>query len=266
MKLHLFNIIPGLQPYIKVICSIEADGPADTNSPFRVLPDTCVELFVNYTDQDQTITVNNNIIVKQPRSFIISRMSRYMDVQGHSWPGCIAICFFPGAAFHFFQIPMNEVSDMMIGLDDLWKNIAKEMEERVTGAGNSEERVLIIQQYLLKQLAKQKERDRTIEHWLWQVNFFKGQLTVAELSRKVNISERQLGRRFNHSIGLSPKEFTRVNRFIHSLTHLKKYPSISLTEVAYESGYYDQAHFIHDCKKYTGLTPGELTTSGNIYY
>ena len=244
---------------------METESSADTVLPFRVLPDTCVELFINYIEPQQAITANN-IQVKQPNCFIVSRMSRYMDVEGHGRSGYITVCFFPGAASHFFPVSMNEISDEVIDLSDLWKNIAREMEERIDFAGNNHERVLIIQEYLLKQLAGQKESDKVVEHWLWQVNFFKGQLSVEELSRKVNISQRQLGRRFNQTIGLSPKEFTGVTRFIHSLTHLKKYPSISLTGIAYESGYYDQAHFIHDYKKYAGLTPGELLAAGNIHF
>jgi AraC-like DNA-binding protein len=36
---------------------------------------------------------------------------------------------------------------------------------------------------------------------------------------------------------------------------LARRQSISLTELAYRSGYFDQAHFIKDFKRYTGMTP-----------
>ena len=233
-------------------------------SSFRVLPDTCVELFVNYAGPGQTVTGGN--MVKHANCFIVSRMSRYMDVQNQEHWGFISVCFHPGAAAHFFPVAMHEVSDMVVGLNDLWKETAAELEERVAGANNNDERVLILQHYLIQQLKKQEKPDESIEHWLWQVNFYKGQLSVEGLSKKVNISQRQLGRRFNQAVGLSPKEYSRVARFIHSLAHLKKYPSITLTEIAYESGYYDQAHFIHDYRIYAGLTPGELIADSNILY
>ena len=265
MKLRLYNVIPPLQPYIKIICSMESENTGCNTSSFRVLPDTCVELFVNYEGSPQTVTADG-LANKQPNCFIVSRMSRYMDVQDHGRSSFISVCFLPGAAAHFFPVAMHEVSDAVIDLGDLWKNAAVEMEERVSFAVNNHERVAIIQEYLWRQLEKIKKSDTTVEHWLWQVNFFKGQLSVEDLSRKVNISQRQLGRRFNQTVGLSPKEFSRVTRFIHSLTHLKKYPSLSLTEIAYESGYYDQAHFIHDYKSYAGLSPGELVANTNILY
>jgi len=264
MELKLYDIIPSLQPYVKIICSMESGNGSCYASSFRVLPDTCVELFVNYEGSRQTVTAAG--VLKQPTCFIVSRMSRYMDVQEHGRSGFISVCFLPGAAANFFPVAMHEVSDSMINLCDLWKNVATEMEDQVSCAMNNYERVAIIQEYLTRQLEKLKNPDKTVEHWLWQVTFFKGQLTVEDLSRKVNISQRQLGRRFNQTVGLSPKEFSRVTRFIHSLRHLKKYPSLSLTEIAYESGYYDQAHFIHDYKNYAGLTPGELVADASILY
>lgn len=57
-----------------------------------------------------------------------------------------------------------------------------------------------------------------------------------------------------------------MNRFLYSLKVLKADPQLSLTEVAYESGYYDQAHFIHECHKYAGVTPAELLVCKSILF
>lgn len=243
---------------------MESENDSCYASSFRVLPDTCIELFVPYAGTRRTVSGAG--LQQQPNCFIVSRMSKYMDVQNQGRSGFVSVCFHPGAAAHFFPVGMHEVSDLVVGLNDLWKSIAVEMEERVVCAITNEERVSIVQQYLLQQLDRQTKPDIDVEHWLWQVNYFKGQLSVEELSRKFNISQRQLGRRFNQTVGLSPKEFSRVTRFIHSLTYLRKYPSLSLTEIAYESGYYDQAHFIHDYKDYSGHTPGELVVGAGVLY
>ena len=235
----------------------------ESSTPFRVLPDTCVELFISYVESP---VANLGTGTEKLRSFVVFRMSQFMDVEMATKAGCIAICFYPGAAYNFFSLPMNEVSDTVIDLNYLWKGIASEMEERVFEAGNNQERVNIIQQYLYMHLVKKIKIDKAVEQCLWQINYLKGQLSAKQLSEKINISQRQLGRRFNSYIGLSPKEFIRTARFIHSLKHLKRYPAVNLTEIAYESGYYDQAHFIREYKEFSGFTPGELIASDNIIY
>src|SRR5690606_9364089 len=91
MNLQLYPIIPKLRPYIKLICTMDCEDDADTRH-IRVLPDTCVELFVNYTGTPVAI-IGDELY---RRSIVTFRMSRPMDVQMRKGSGCLAICFFPG--------------------------------------------------------------------------------------------------------------------------------------------------------------------------
>jgi len=260
MRLQFYDIIPSMQPYIKLICSMDCDGEADSQY-IRVLPDACVELFVNYTKSPVAI-IDNEL---HKRSIVTFRMSRPMDVQMRKGTGCLAICFYPGMAHHFFQLPMHVLSDLTVSLSDLWNNMATEIEERLAGICNDEERVNLVQKYLLQLLTLDKH-DAQVAYCLNQVQLSRGLITVSKLTNNLGLSQRHLSRKFQQYVGLSPKEYLRVSRFICSLDHLKKYPALSLTEVAYESGYYDQAHFNRDYKAYTGHSPGQVVHSQHILY
>lgn len=264
MKLELYDIVPELQPFVKTISSIE--NPIGSNSSaFRVLPDTCVEIFFGYTNS--TIAkINGKKQFDSSRSFVASRMSRYMDVQLPANSGAIAVCFKSGAAFHFFNHPMKELTDDNILLSDLWGRKIDGLEENLSICNNNKERVDVIQSFLCQLIKGEPTNKNEYEYCLWQIKLFKGQMPLKTLSKKTNISQRQLARQFNSFLGLAPKEFSRITRFLNSLDNIKKYPSYSLTQVAYESGYFDQAHFIHDCKEFTGFTPKELITSKGIIF
>lgn len=263
MKTELYPILSELQPYVKVICSMESDTYTDTSS-FRVLPDTCVELFINFNNnQDSFTTVRGHRIFDTSQSFVISRMSDFMDIQLTNTTRFISICFYPSTAYLFFQLPMSEVANNLTNLHDLWKTEAKKLEEEIQQVRTNEQKVLAAQQHLLKQLRRNKT-DKTINYCMQTLKKANSAFSVAELANKVGVSQRQLSRKFNQCLGLSTKEFIHVSRFIGSLTHLKRYPAISLTDVAYASGYYDQAHFIHDYKTFTGLTPSALLSARNI--
>jgi AraC-like DNA-binding protein len=257
MALQLYTVIDKLRPYIKAICSMESQ-PGERNPALRVLPDTCVELFINYRDAPLTANVAGSLVT--------SRMSSFMDVEMLPGSGCIAVCFYPAAAWHFFSMPMNAITNGIIGLEHVWGTMAGEVEERIASARDNKERVTIIQQYLLRLFYTGYSNDKAVEHCLWQLNLFKGQLSAADLADKAGLSQRQLARRFNDRLGLAPKEYTRVSRFMHSLEVLKNNPAQSLTEIAYESGYYDQAHCIHEYREFAGLTPGELRAASHVLY
>lgn len=238
---------------------MDCDDDADT-CHIRVLPDACVELFISYTSMPVAI-IGNELYKK---SIITFRMSRPMDVQMRKGAGCLAICFHPGMAYNFIHLPMHVFTDTTTVLHDVWQDMASEIEDKLANACNNNVRVSIIEQYLVNQLAQSRD-DRQIAWCLRQAGSANA-LSVKQLSHETGLSQRHLSRRFQKCIGLSPKEYLRVGRFIRSLQHLKKHPAHSLTDIAYESGYYDQAHFIRDYKTYSGHTPREVAQSRNILY
>ena len=71
---------------------------------------------------------------------------------------------------------------------------------------------------------------------------------------------RQLERNFKKQIGLTPKQLSKVIRLQATLQMLLNQTTRTLTDIAYESEYYDQSHFIKDFKEFTGLTPKEFLT------
>nr|WP_237028599.1 helix-turn-helix domain-containing protein [Pedobacter steynii] len=243
-----------------MICTMDCEEDADTHH-IRVLPDTCVELFLNYTSKPVAM-IDNEF---HNRSIITSRMSRPMDVQMRKGAGCLAVCFYPGMASQFFRVSMQVLTDTTVALSDVWSGMAAELEDQLASLCTNEARVETVQKYLVQQLASDKH-DLQVAFCMKQARLSGGSIAVGKLSAEIGMSQRQLSRRFQENIGLSPKAYLRVFRFVQSLQHLKKYPLISLTEVAYQSGYYDQAHFIHDYRVYTGHSPSEVLDAQHILF
>lgn len=267
-QLHHIDLL--LKPYVRVICSMESSVPIGSMVPMRVLPDTCVELFINFCEPQQ-IQYTGMATTQPGRSFITSRMSHFMDVRSQGKVGFISVCFTGGNAYSFFSVPMHEMANQVVNLNDVWGGCADELQQRIDEATTTTQRVQLVQQHLIARLRKATLPDvgrsaAAVTFCLEQITRANGHLSVEDLARKAGISNRQLVRRFNERIGLSPKEFARITTFLNALKHLKNSSSLSLTEIAYESGYYDQSHFIHACRDYSGLTPRQLLATGNVLY
>ena len=80
-------------------------------------------------------------------------------------------------------------------------------------------------------------------------------MPVGVLAAELGWSRRHLAARFRDEVGLAPKALARLLRFERALELLG---TRSLADVAYECGYYDQAHFNRDFRAFAGATPGEL--------
>jgi AraC-like DNA-binding protein len=79
------------------------------------------------------------------------------------------------------------------------------------------------------------------------------------LAERCNLSVRQLQRQFDEATGVSPKTLARAIRFEAIRNRLMFEPKANFTDLAYEFGYADQAHFIHDFKAFTNKTPREFS-------
>jgi AraC-like DNA-binding protein len=77
---------------------------------------------------------------------------------------------------------------------------------------------------------------------------------VEELSDFVGISTRQLGRKFQQVLGMSPREFIatcRVMKACEMLSHTQK----SMTDIALDCGYYDQSDLSKHFHRIVGIAP-----------
>lgn len=78
---------------------------------------------------------------------------------------------------------------------------------------------------------------------------------VARAAASVCLSESHFRKLFKAGIGIGPKQFVRIRRIDRAVRAMAAGTARSLTELAYELGFYDQAHFIRDFKAITSLTP-----------
>jgi AraC-like DNA-binding protein len=62
---------------------------------------------------------------------------------------------------------------------------------------------------------------------------------------------------FKQHVGITPKAFMKIMRFQKAVMEIERCRSVNWAGVAYESGYYDQAHFIHDFRQFSGFTPAQ---------
>jgi AraC-like DNA-binding protein len=258
-----FQIVEPLRPFVKVIWSLESEQ--SYASPMRILPDSCVELVIHFNQPYKT-TFSNGKIEIQPQSFVVAQMKNFIDIEPNGKIGMISIRFSAQGAYHFFGMPMKEVANGIVDLKLIWNNLAKEIEERIVDCKTTSQRSDIFQGYLLRELKKNGKEDFAMDNCLRLIYSSTGQTRIEDLSYKTGLSNRQLVRKFNNTIGLSPKEFSRIIKFIGSMNYLKANKETNLSLAANECGYYDQAHFIRDFREYAGLTPGQFLTAQNVFY
>lgn len=169
----------------------------------------------------------------------------------------VGVALFPHAIPLLFGLSPQELNDQMIDLLPLLSNREEGLHEKICMAKSGGERINILASYLKnKILGKEMVKDKSILDALFEIRKLKGNINITEFIDHYFLSQKQFERKFLGYSGFTPKLYARIVRFENSVADYPKFSS--LTELAYASGYYDQAHFIHDFKKFAGFSPRQF--------
>lgn len=256
MNYQTFEPCNELRTLIKCYWTLES--PAEETPEIQtIVPDGCIEMIFHYGDLYRQYTENRNSII-QPKCFVIGQLTRPLEIEPTGKTGIFSVRFHPNGFFPFATIPVREMENTAVSLEKIFGKKGRAIEEKILNANSTFERIKLIESFLLNQLRDIKTVDRIVKSTVETILTANGQLKVDELSKLTNINRRQLVRRFYSTIGLSPKQLSKTIRLQATLKILLNKQFTSLTSLAYESGYYDQAHFIKDFKEFTGFTPKEF--------
>ena len=103
------------------------------------------------------------------------------------------------------------------------------------------------------QTVLKEEKEKFLPEAVLRIKSSLGEIGIKGLASDLGVSQSSLERGFKSRVGLSPKEYAGLIRFRNIFKFYNS--SSSLTELALDAGYYDQAHFIKDFKEFTGTTP-----------
>lgn len=241
-----------LQPYVRCFWVLEHDFEAGEQSyVYRSVADGCVEMVFHYQSAFEELTDNGT--GHNWLSGIHFQSNAYRRFETKSSFGIFGAYIYPFAIPYLFGIPSHQTSNEMLELDTFLPVEGSVLEEQIMLARDNEERVALLTAFLEKRLLAVKAKDPAILMAIKHVIHRQDHLTVDDLARKYNLSTRQFNRKFKEYSGFNPKLYMRLMRFNRAVK-LYAY-SKSLSEVAYECGYYDQSHFIHEVKEFTGYHP-----------
>jgi AraC-like DNA-binding protein len=86
------------------------------------------------------------------------------------------------------------------------------------------------------------------------------------LADEIGLSQRRFIQLFRAEVGLTPKAFARVRRFHGVLDRLQDSVEPDWSDVAFDCGYYDQAHFIHEFKEFCGMSPARYHANRSVHH
>lgn len=167
----------------------------------------------------------------------------------------LGIRFHPGGAFQLLSVEMSALDQDEYSADSLRLSRIQQLQYQLAETHSIYERLLLIDHWLLELADNAKATKGLVQQLLPKLMC--AQEPIAELSADLPVSQRQLERKFKLEVGFSPAKVKQLNRVKLARALISQHLDQPLITIGIDAGFYDQAHFIHQFQKITGLTPNQ---------
>jgi len=216
----------------------------------------CVEIMFNLGNGKWETAVGDKFVTTPPIE-LWGQVVRPLTFRSLGKNIMLGIRFYAHTACLFLNDSVSLFNNHITDLAAVAGKSVSELHAKLLEAISIKQRLQLIERFLLDRLLRyEKKFDKLamIEDILTdlkQEDFFDN---IENVASRYGITSRYLQKIFLRYTGLTPKLYSRINRFQKSLLLVNK-KNNSLTDIAYECGYFDQSHFIRDFKWFTGFIP-----------
>lgn len=233
-----------LEPHIHFYWELK--GSDTKTQRERVFPDGCAGVLINLGSP--CLTDNGSRYVEFGKTYVVGAMTSFkesvIDVNTH----LIGVCLKPANFTNFYSY---SAQDKLINETvELEANVSFDIDKTISHRSN------YFNQFFLR---RRRNKANELDAILKDIHASNGLASIQELAKRNFSTVRQLERKFNNLIGLSPKQYVNIIRFQKAL-HLIKTSNQknNLLNIALECGFYDHAHLTKEVNRNTGLSPSQL--------
>lgn len=224
-----------------VLCTYRHDVPGDTPpGEHRILANAFIDI-VWVRGSEPLVTGPDT----GPRTIPMLASMQFLGVR-----------FKPGHAPAALGVAAAELTDRRVWLSDVWGQYGALVAEEMHDAPSDDAAWEVLTRALAQRVAGAIAPDPIVDAAVAALG--RARLSsVGDLAASLNISDRQLLRRFTAGVGFGPKRFHRISRMRRflALSGCRLPVDRSLDALAVEAGYSDQAHLTHDFTALAGVTP-----------
>lgn len=243
----------GLKPFVEVFWEGSFNSDANGLVSMQLIPNGCVELIIHLNDLHCDLQKDDKWS-QTPDYMILGLYTNPYEVRFKNHVKVFAIRFKPEGIYNVFGVPASVLKERFEDMSQVFGKGFRDFSHRLREDKSVIDKIKRAERYLLTNHRNKRIDFNYVNVAAEIIRKNKG-IKIEELAKMLFISKRQLQREFKNKVGISPKHYYRITRINEVLRLLDSDRQMDLTSVAYACGYFDQAHFINDFKRITGVRP-----------
>lgn len=257
MYYHVHIPPPPLNAYIEDIFYYEA-GIAPYEAE-KLLPDNTIYLIINLTGEPKKLFTDQGLhtFTAYKKVWISGMQKNFIVIEATNNNCMLVVRFRPGGAHAFVKMPLQVIADTVIEGDDIMGAKMLSLREELFDIPLAADKCKRVELFLYETMQQHLTINPVINYMVQHLSAVNNTMTIKDLVAKTGYSHKHVIHLFEQYVGLSPKYFARIAKFRHVLDCVDKQQYFSWSSLANEYGFYDQAHFIHEFKNFSGINPSD---------
>jgi AraC-like DNA-binding protein len=231
----------------------------------RVLPKGRAQLVVNLKD-DRTRTYDERGgCIEAPGAVVSGLGPRFEIIDTDEQEHVVGVVFKPGGTAGFFRDTAWAMRGRDVPLEALWGVPGTALLREALLEAPTPEAALDVLERALLAARLDRGTHPAVAFALARFHQQPEGARVAAVTGAIGMSPKRFTERFKAQVGLTPKQYCRLLRFQRAVQAAHADATVDWTAVALACGYFDQAHFIHDFREFSGLTPGGYRAGRTVF-
>lgn len=222
----------------------------------RVLPKGRAQLVVNLRE-DRTRTYDERGgCIEAPGAVVSGLGPRFEIIDTDEQEHVVGAVFRPGGTTGFFRDSAYAMRGRDVPLEALWGVAGTALLREALLEAATPQAALDVMEHALRQARHGRGTHPAVAFALARFGRQPEVARVGAVTSAIGMSAKRFTERFKAEVGLTPKQYCRLLRFQRAVSAAHADAAPDWRDVALACGYFDQAHFIHDFRAFSGLTPG----------
>jgi AraC-like DNA-binding protein len=257
MFYHEYPPPPSLRPYIQCFWMLEHDYREPFHTHEHLWADTSVECIFSFGERYYRTAAPNISPRKHPlpENFLLGPLTKQLLLYSKGITGFIAARFHSGGLSAFTPYKATALVDSILPVAKVLPPQTTQLAKQLQTQTREKKLQLLTTHFESIRPAQPHPDLLKLLSISAALKSQHGKQKITDLTQQFDINPRTLERHFLQYIGLPAKLFVRILRFNHAKDLIQQNPDISLSALAYETGYADQAHFGKNFKQLFDLTP-----------
>jgi len=240
----------------------DPDGPcvrpsARVVKPELLLPDGHAELIFRIAGEFTRWRIGEpEKSAEMRRSYVIGGRSHSILARSPGGLRMAGVKLDPRALRALLGMPLDDFRDVTVACADLGRSAVMDLEDEVANLPSVDDLASVFDRFFLRKLNDTVVDEPMIQPLLERIRVTRGTQSILKWAREHAVDSRTLERRFVARMGMTPKQFARIERFKHSYARLGRLGGESAEDrKTHLEPYYDESHFNREFRHFLGTSP-----------